>query len=1173
MVLVTILAVGLLSLTSIELRKSSIGDARAAARANARLGLMMALSQLQKDLGDDRRSTADASILASSANPAAVGVWNGWSPELVTKTTASSTPRVDYVTPKQQTGFRSWLVSQADPQKTRELLWHATAPAGDVAKLFTQDSSGFELFGEKVPVDNEKTPGSFAWAVSQENTRAKINIGADNKNRQELAEQLHAPARPNLSLTSYIKHPEDNWDRRPATIVDFLQASLDPGYGVDRADLGKARAHFTSSSYSLLTNPVKGGLKADFSTGFEMTETEFIKTAWQDGDVSIPNPFRGGGPTEYKGQKPLFTPVANNAQVQVTMDFPPASVKHKYQVNGVPTFDMLRNHYRSYRHLYGSSEKDLTAFERPYAHIATPSSEIVSGRPFGTKTQPSIQPVLDRMNLFFSVMAKNDGTLCLLLTPLVTVWNPYNVSIESEGMVIYPWIDFAVYWPWQVKRADTGANESRGFHLSRFVGEGYQSADGQYHGRSSRPYFYFHLTETGSPVGSGTSTIGQKIKFAPGEVKVFCLADATRRDLQPNTAAASRTWRMRTVTSASDITASLKGGVILNMRNSINHAEDFNYLLKNGDQVMSQTATFDRDQYPMIVNMADSYQIKNPSRELMVEARPANGAQQALPAERNLYFYTQVQSTKSYAAGKNSMSYPTFAFNDIKENPRLVGSLLTYHRVAQSLPGVANADLMFTTNPRQAFVNHYLSGTQMQSGPHYETMMQGGTSLAALAVQTTPTGAQAYYGPSHSSSTGYSHLPFFEIPQSPMLSLGALQHCDLSATAFGNPSQVGNSWASPYLPGSSVARRMTMTSGSDPVAITPTGLGVYDMAYLANEALFDGFFFSGATPGKGQRKASSSVGPNIWNEDLMSSSESLEDVLGAFYNDPAAKPLRNPRMAPHYGGKTADQLKVSLSAPAGSARIAGHLMVDGGFNINSTSEDAWAAMLSSLRGAEPVDKEQTPQSRFRHIVDSGPAKMVTNDPWAGFRALTDADIKTLATNIVAEVKLRGPFLSLGEFVNRRIATDRTMNISGAVQSAIDKTDLNKKVTYPRFDTAAYPNRENLPNPNTGTNTPGWLSQADVLGALAPFITSRSDTFVIRSQGEARDEKGNILAQVCLEAVVQRVPEYVDPKDDASTLVANLQSDVNKSFGRRFEIISVRELARVQSASGTDPHYN
>ena len=55
MVLLTLLAVGLLGLSAISLRQSANGESRAIAMANARMGLMLALGQLQRELGDDRR--------------------------------------------------------------------------------------------------------------------------------------------------------------------------------------------------------------------------------------------------------------------------------------------------------------------------------------------------------------------------------------------------------------------------------------------------------------------------------------------------------------------------------------------------------------------------------------------------------------------------------------------------------------------------------------------------------------------------------------------------------------------------------------------------------------------------------------------------------------------------------------------------------------------------------------------------------------------------------------------------------------------------------------------------------------------------------------------------------------------------------------------------------------
>ena len=1152
MVLITILAVGLLGLSTIELRKTTQGEARAAAMANARLGLMLALGELQSQLGDDRRISADAEVLANTANPGAVGVWNGWSPDLASRSASASTPRIDYRAPKSQSGFRGWMVSDPDPAvNTSQLTWHTRPPESgeNHAPLFTVEGSGFNLGGNKVPMAAAapgRIDGSFAWAISQQNTKARINIGADDQKRIDQDERLQAPARPGLALSKVLKDPGGDWTARPATVSSLAQAVLESGYGLTREDAGRAARDFTVDSNSLLTDPVRGGLKVDLSTGFELSDAEFAASTWPVEDKPVTNPFRSSTPREYKGQKPLFQPMVNNAQALVYMPFEAASVNHKFQVNGVPTFDSLRAHYRIHRHLYRGAGGD-TAFERPYSHVATP--ELVTGRPFGRKSHASLAPVLDRMNMVFSIYAKSTGELCILLSPIVTVWNPYNVEIETEGLVVYPWIDFAVFWDWNITPADGSGTKSWATSLSRVVGDGYQG-----HGRSSRPYFYLQLTQ------SGNQNVKPPIRLAPGEVRVFVMAENSRRDLEIYGNAPARTWQMKPVTGPSDITNATRSGIILNTAKAL-PGNAFDYRMKTGDRLNSRTVRFDRGTYHYIVNMADSYQIKNPSVELMVEARPAGNGLPALPAEKNLHFYSSVHSGRSREKGDDSLSYPSFSFEEINETPKMIGSLLTYHRVAQAKTGnLSLADLMFTTNPRQAYVSPYLSGAKFQAGPHYESLFQQGTTLAALSMETTPDGQQAFYGASHSASTGRSHLPFFEVPRSPTLSLGAFQHCDISTTPFAVANQIGNSWASAYLPAGSVSKRVTSAedgSGST-VSISPSGMAVYDHSYLANEALFDRYYFSGAAPEFGSRK-SGSADPAVWEQDQISETKEVAEVLAEFFEDPAANPLRNPRMKPRAGGVSPAELKARIESPARAVHLASHLMVEGGFNINSTSVEAWTAVLASLRGLEPASGGKTPQSRFRHLIKEAPVSMSEDDPWSGFRTLTDGELEKLATNLVAEIKLRGPFLSLGEFVNRRITSDRSLGLSGALQAAIDKTGLNQKFSYAKFTTSAYPNPENLPNPDTGTNTPGWLSQADLHNARAPFITPRSDTFVIRSMGEAKDADGRVIARVRLEAVVQRVPEFVDPADDPATEIAGLTSTVNKTFGRRFEVVSVKEI--------------
>src|SRR5688572_1032323 len=83
MVLLMVLAVGLLGLSTVSLRTSNHESDMMTARANARLALMLAIGDLQKELGPDQRITAPSGMLASGEKDAPglahgrlTGVWN-----------------------------------------------------------------------------------------------------------------------------------------------------------------------------------------------------------------------------------------------------------------------------------------------------------------------------------------------------------------------------------------------------------------------------------------------------------------------------------------------------------------------------------------------------------------------------------------------------------------------------------------------------------------------------------------------------------------------------------------------------------------------------------------------------------------------------------------------------------------------------------------------------------------------------------------------------------------------------------------------------------------------------------------------------------------------------------------------------------------------------------------
>jgi hypothetical protein len=134
----------------------------------------------------------------------------------------------------------------------------------------------------------------------------------------------------------------------------------------------------------------------------------------------------------------------------------------------------------------------------------------------------------------------------------------------------------------------------------------------------------------------------------------------------------------------------------------------------------------------------------------------------------------------------------------------------------------------------------------------------------------------------------------------------------------------------------------------------------------------------------------------------------------------------------------------------------------------------------------------------------------------------------------------------------------------------------------------------VPLGSTAEGAPGWLMQQDLVQCFSPVMTVRSDTFVVRCYGEADNKvSGSTEGRAWCEAVVQRVPDYLDQSDPALTSSTNAYASVtgmpsslgdatppydrisgsnpgsgtpnplvdslNLTFGRRFKVISFRWL--------------
>ena len=89
-------------------------------------------------------------------------------------------------------------------------------------------------------------------------------------------------------------------------------------------------------------------------------------------------------------------------------------------------------------------------------------------------------------------------------------------------------------------------------------------------------------------------------------------------------------------------------------------------------------------------------------------------------------------------------------------------------------------------------------------------------------------------------------------------------------------------------------------------------------------------------------------------------------------------------------------------------------MIRGAFNVNSTSVDAWAALLRSNKDLVIQTIQGTTDSGTGTPFPLAAAASDTSSSngWETFSRLSDDDIEVLAAKIVEQVKARGPFASI-----------------------------------------------------------------------------------------------------------------------------------------------------------------
>jgi hypothetical protein len=486
-----------------------------------------------------------------------------------------------------------------------------------------------------------------------------------------------------------------------------------------------------------------------------------------------------------------------------------------------------------------------------------------------------------------------------------------------------------------------------------------------------------------------------------------------------------------------------------------------------------------------------------------------------------------------------------------------------------------------------------MSSTKTPAGyaftsPSYKMVLRTANNWNEVIETPASDGARAFGGLSVTSGPGgVTSAVYTCVPLSAPLSLAQYTHANFGIRDQEPLFQVGNSFAS-------LSNNIASSSTTDGLC----GAASHDHSWMANAALYDRFFLSGAAP-------------IISRAMVVTESKTLNTVLDEFASGTGR--LANPRTRLF---PTRDP--VTVRAMLGDhRRIAGTILTDGTFNVNSTSVDAWAALLATAkRNVMGAATELLPgtdkNARFPRAVRADAAdynyRTAFNDKkaWTGLATLDDAQIKLLAKSIVEETRMRIrynhryqyglraspyldvhyvinnrgvevplPYVSLAQFVNRFNCGKYPNQVAwqGCLQNAILRADVDganlsnrsSPPTAPAYDASKLkvsvansgpglipytyrPDNVVATDPRTNSSkghslraAPTSLMQSDILEAVGSSLSTRSDTFVIRCYGDATDplDPSRTLAGCWIEAVVQRIPEFCDPSQPPETEVAKL----------------------------------
>ncbi|MGD9417784.1 MAG: hypothetical protein Q7R22_002495 [Verrucomicrobiota bacterium JB025] len=1206
MVMLAMVAIGLLSLSEISLRSASLGVAQAEARTNARLALALALGELQKQMGPDMRISAEAAIFDENEESEAIdgvdqsrwlGCWDSWGSWLNAEYTrpdgGSSLTIQDTYTAQREKMFRGWLVSlpedmrdNVDAPLAASSTWNSTNSALMVGAGTLGDSA--TTYPDRVtraPLVTVSSGGKHAWWIGPENHKAKVNLSGQERDLDDSEWEVSQgnTAEVGVGALDGLDALDDDSDLAEKIIT--LET-----LGVAQADEDKVGEHFfdlTATSQGVLASVRTGHLKKDLSLLFENDSN----------DLPDLYAFNEGSAIREPSIRPMSSDLSSNQ---------PKIANRHFQ-----SWTNMRHFYRMYRRSSDATVGEISGEGNLEWSGSKPYTEYVASTDLGTNVNGAWNgsnnywraPILAKITFIYSLLAEPSATErgkydCYhVYSPVFTYWNPYNVEMRVPDNTIELLTSAYKVWPnsgefWLGDTLEKDADEMGAF--------------GQ--------FGYSEGVNTRSMLRSGN---GRDIIFEPGEFKIFShqgeITSSSTSDgagmfpgFDPSAIGGEKKYYG--TYSSSD-----NPGVTIQFSHNY-WGGNVNYGNTCGSLCM--ISWYDRDKTPgaIPINYAIDWLNKDQRTTPMIPSGLSNVSRWIFDGEPNPVAFTQLVikglSEFDYESirwekdwrSRNWIQAPPYYFGSglyiseddtIAHTQRLDCPYAVYFgpMTSSEMPKVVaqideNSLLGSGSNPAE----------QITAAPMLELPTAPISSLAGFAnMRINPGWLDAGELGSHLKENIYTGSG---VTGSGGESLYAAETKRVAYQSGITGPGIGNSFMHPMLPRTGVYRYLDNSRSQDiPDRSQPENTDendtmayndYWDHVFLLNDALWDDYFVSSLAD-QSRTGASSAY----------SLTENLQRLLDG-------ESLSNSRYIHHSSGQSDAEVLAELKAEDGYLKAAKHLVVDGMFNVNSTSVSAWFSLFAGIRERQLVARNASgsletvsiPSGKRIAIsrLNTAASDQEMDDPesgitfdngnlgWSGVRFLDNDQLQKLAEECVKQVKQRGPFLNYSEFINRRLSND-SLGLMGALQSAIDYDDDNPESDSINYRFKGGPDYM-ISTSDLGTNSfstpeaaagsrfagiPGYVIQSDLLKPISNTLSVRDDTFRIRAYGEANDGQGNVTARVWCEAIVQRSPEYCDTSDEADEPSREMDSngnfvdsgeltEANQLFGRKFDIVSFRWLS-------------